>query len=139
MSERPTGEQSVEIEFSSKQYKVEYTYDREQNDYVRYLAEEVHRDKPPQEDVEGQAIRAKNVVIQTVRAYLVDDERLGMDTVGEGDVVVLRDGEKIDGTWKKDSRSGRTRFYTMNGEEIELTAGTTWVEIVPPDRSVTFY
>ncbi|MDD5040738.1 MAG: DUF3048 domain-containing protein [Patescibacteria group bacterium] len=138
LPDRPTVSKKISIQFSSMNYNVEYQYDREQNDYLRYQATEIHRDKPTAEGAEGSAIRAKNVIVQKVKTRLLDDERLGMDTVDEGVALIFRDGTAIEGQWKKASVSDRTRYYDADGDEIELNAGTTWVEIVPTDRDVEY-
>jgi len=132
LSERPAGEKNIIIDFSSFNYKVEYKYDREKNDYLRYQAGEIHKDKDESE------IRAKNVVVQKVKTYLIDQERLGMETMAEGEALIFRDGQVIEGRWEKKSREERTFFYDQGGDEIEFNAGVTWIEIVPTDRDIVY-
>jgi hypothetical protein len=55
---------------------------------------------------------------------------------GSGEAWVLRDGAVVRGTWSKDSQDSRTR-YRANGNDIDLTPGRTWVELVPAGRTVT--
>lgn len=131
-SSLPTGEKSITIDFSSFSYKVEYKYDRDKNDYVRYLAGQQHQDK------DGTAIRAKDVIVQKAKTQLVDSERLGMETVGSGEAIVFRDGQAITGTWERKTKADRTRFYDQSGQEIELNAGHIWVEVVPTDRNIVY-
>lgn len=137
-SSRPIEEKSLEIEFSSFNYKVEYRYDRESNEYVRYQAGEEHRDKPVSEEVDGSVIRAKNIIVQKVKTYIVDQERLGMDIVGEGLATIFRDGRVIEGRWEKFEKDERTKYFDGNGNEVSFNAGPTWIEIVPTDRDVTY-
>jgi hypothetical protein len=132
LAERPTGEKNVIIDFSSFNYKIEYKYDRESNNYVRYQAGEIHKDR---DDAE---IRAKNVIVQKVKTYLVDQERLGMDVVGEGEVIVFIDGLAMTGTWEKKTREGRTMFYDESGDEVEFNAGPIWIDVIPTDRDVEY-
>lgn len=139
-SQRPTADKNITIDFSSVSYQVEYKYDRTENDYVRYQAEQIHRDKPvTEEDDEGAEIRAKNIIVQKVKtSLLIDEGRLAMEAVGEGEALVFLDGTVISGTWKKDAKDSRTLFYNSDGEEIEFNAGTTWIEIVPTDRDIIY-
>lgn len=132
LDSRPTEAKNIIIDFSSFNYKVEYKYNRESNDYKRYQADQ------PQLDKDGSEVKAKNVIVQYVKTSLIDKERLGMETIGEGDSVVFVDGQAIKGKWKKPTREDRTRFYNDDNQEIQLNAGTTWVEIVPSDRSVVY-
>lgn len=132
LSNRPTEEKNIIIDFSSFNYKVEYKYNRESNDYKRYQAGQ------PQLDKDGSEIKAKNVVIQFVKTSLVDKERLSMETIGEGESIVFLNGQFLKGKWKKQTREDRTRFYDDKDQEIFLNAGTTWVEVVPSDRNIVY-
>lgn len=124
---------TLTLDFSTYNYRVEYKYDPEENDFVRYLAgaEQVME--------EGGKIRVKNVIVQFVKTRLGDSEgRLNIETTGEGEARIYRDGQETLGTWKKTTRESRTLYYDVAGKEIELNRGTTWVEVIPTDRTVTF-
>lgn len=123
--------ENIMIKFKTPEYYVDWIYDKESNGYIRYLAGQRHK------DADGSEIKAKNVIIQYVRAYVVDDAmRLKMSHIGEGKAIVCLDGKCVEGKWKKEKSSARTRFYDMNGEEFKFNAGTTWVEAVRPEREV---
>lgn len=133
LSERPTEEKTVTIDFSSFNYKVGYTYDRATNTYVRQLAEQPHLME------NGKGISVKNVVVQYVPTQLADDAgRLNIDMIGEGVAVVFQNGKAINATWKKSSQKERTRFFDETGDELYFIAGPIWVEILPNDRDVTY-
>lgn len=58
-------------------------------------------------------------------------------TVGQGAVSVLRDGKRVDGTWKRDSAGQGTRFVDAAGADIPLTpGGATWVLLVPTGQTL---
>lgn len=132
LADRPIEDQSITIDFSSFSYRVEYKYDKETNDYLRHQAGDIHKDK---NDLE---IRVKNIIVQKLKSYLVDAERLGMDTVSDGEALIFRDGIVIEGTWKKKSDTGRTYFYDSDGKEVQLNAGPIWVEVVPTEREIIY-
>jgi len=132
LADRPESVKPIVIDFSSFNYKVEYRYDKEKNDYVRYQAEKPHVMKA------GDTIRAKNVLVAYTKTSLADSQRLAMETVGSGKALIFLDGTAVDGTWKKESTKDRLKFYDKDGNEVELNSGTTWVEIVPTDRVVKF-
>lgn len=134
-ADRPSEEKSIKIDFSSAGYKVVYEYDKESNSYLRFNPEgAIHSDRNT-----GEQLSPKNVVIIRVAADVIDDEgRLGMDVTGEGDAVMFSNGQTHKGTWEKESRTSRTIFYYEDGTEHEFVRGQTWVEAVPPDRSVTY-
>ena len=39
---------------------------------------------------------------------------------------------------KKTTRSGRTEYQDLEGNEIEVNDGNTWIQIVPPSMNVSF-
>ena len=121
----------ITINFKPPDYVVEWIYDRENNDYIRYLTGQRHK------DIDGEEIRVKNVVIAIIDAEVIDDElRLKMDHIGEGKAAVCLDGQCREGKWRKKTGSSRTRFYNEAGEEFEFNAGTTWIEVVRPETEV---
>ncbi|PIY95987.1 MAG: DUF3048 domain-containing protein [Candidatus Kerfeldbacteria bacterium CG_4_10_14_0_8_um_filter_42_10] len=133
LAERPTEAKKITIDFSIFSYKVEYQYDRDNNQYLRFNGGEPHLDFKTQKQ-----LTAKNVIVQYVKTRLADPTRLAMETIGEGGALVFQDGQMINATWKKEDRETRTRFYDSNGEEIRFNAGQIWVEVVPTDRAVEY-
>jgi len=133
LAERPAEEKFVKVQFSSKSYEVEFKYNRENNDYLRFNGGSPHIDKN-----NNQQIKAKNVVVQIVPpiGYLGEKGRIDMNVQGEGKVLVFRDGQVIEGIWKKPDRVSRTQFYDSSGKKIPLNRGNTWVEVIPEDKTV---
>lgn len=123
--------ENIKIKFKTPDFYVDWIYNKESNDYARYTAGEKHQDE------DGKEIKAKNIVVQYAKAYVIDDSmRLKMSYIGGGRAIICRDGQCSKGTWNKSSSSARTRFYDLQGEEFEFNAGTTWVEVVRPERDV---
>lgn len=54
---------------------------------------------------------------------------------GSGDVIVLRDGRRYEGTWTRDG-SGMYRFADAADTPIRLKPGLTWIHIVPAELAV---
>jgi hypothetical protein len=61
-----------------------------------------------------------------------------MDTIGSGKIIMFLDGKAISGTWKKTSRTSRTKYYNDQGEEIKLNPGQTWIEVVDPGTEIIY-
>lgn len=119
--------EKTEIEISSplKAYAVKWIYDRAHNNYVRYVGGKIQKDK------NGPAVRAKNVVALKTDIEIIDVvTRRAIQTVGEGEATVFRDGEAIPARWKKADAKARLKFYDADGGEIIFNAGPTWIEIV---------
>lgn len=123
----------VRVVFSGPTYVAEWVFDEEVNQYTRSFGgkEDLQLDKA--------SVSADNVAIVITETEVVDNVgRLHVRTMGEGDAYVLQDGVKILATWKKSSESERLRFYDRDGNEIEMNAGRTWIEVVGREDAVTF-
>jgi hypothetical protein len=130
---RPSEARRVKIYFSTKTYEVGWQYDRESNDYLRYQAGAIQQDR------DGKEVKAKNIVVQFAKITSIDAiDRKKIETVGEGEAIVFQDGLRIDGTWEKEAKGGRTKFYDSAGVEIKFNPGVTWVEVVPINTEVEF-
>lgn len=130
---RPSEEKRVKIYFSTRTYEAGWQYDRESNGYLRYQAGVIQQDR------DGSEVWAKNIAVQFTKVVVLDGVgRKKIDTVGEGEAIVLEDGVRIDGTWRKETKGERTKFYDADGAEIKFNPGVTWVEVVPIGTEVEF-
>ncbi len=108
-------------------YAIEWKYDAAQNAYRRFQGGGVHK----MED--GAEIVAKNVAVMETDVEILDAVgRRRVRTVGKGNAVLFQDGNRVEATWKKTSRTSRLRFFDEGtSEELFLNAGATWIEVVP--------
>ena len=120
---------------TGKTYKVDFRYNREKNVYLRFNADQPHPDKNT-----GQQIEVKNVIVQLVQEPELDGGkgRLDIYVGGQGQAWIFRDGQVINGIWRKASRTDRTLFYDGEGHEVELDRGNTWIHVVTKDQPVTY-
>lgn len=136
LENRPSEARAPTIHFSSYSYDSQYTYNRDDNCYMRTNGGEPHRDA-----LTGGQLCVKNVIVEFVPGedFLPEKGRLDMNVTGEGRALIFRDGDMIENaTWKKESRVGRTHWLNESGEDIDLVRGSTWVHVVPGDRSVEY-
>lgn len=130
---RPTEERRITINFSTKTYEAGWQYSRETNDYLRYQAGIIQQDR------DGQEVRAKNVIVQFTKITSIDAiDRKKIKTIGEGEAIVFQDGLRIDGTWEKEEKGGRTKFCDSAGVQIKFNPGVTWVEVIPIGTDVEY-
>ncbi|HZD59594.1 MAG TPA: DUF3048 domain-containing protein [Anaerolineae bacterium] len=128
---------TVDINFSRPAFRVHYEYDRKTNSYKRFMARKPHIDS-----VSNQQIAPKNIVIQYVSiAHIANDPkgRMKADLIGTGQGIVFQDGVAIQATWQRPSLTDLTRFYDINGNEIEFNRGQTWIELVDPAKMQVNY
>jgi hypothetical protein len=127
---------TINLPFSSSSYNVSWSYDRENNLFLRKMGGVSHKDAQT-----GIQLKAKNICVQYMDRWpaptSIGEEGWAMKTVGEGKAMVFMDGQKIDATWKKTSSSTRTMFYDNQQQEIKFNPGQFWIEIVPPETKIT--
>ncbi len=84
----------------------------------------------------GERIAADNVVIMRVESRPGDRtdssgaRTLTLDVVGEGEAVVLRDGQAFQARWHKGSAEEQVRWLDADGNPLPLRPGRTWVELL---------
>jgi hypothetical protein len=117
-------------------YDVEWKYDSSTNTYKRFNGGEEHKDW----EFDKPQISASDVVIMFAKEKsMVDEEgHQYYEVVGKGNALIFKNGEVIEGTWEKDSQLDREVFYDTNGDEITLTRGPVWVEILPAGNDVSY-
>lgn len=124
----------LEIQYGQG-YTVQYRYKDKKYERVildRGLDPFVYQDRGTNETP-----AVSNVIVQFAKSRVAySDGGLIIDLIGEGKALYLLGGRYSEGTWKKESVDKPTWFYTADGEKITLTAGQTWVQIVPTDAKV---
>jgi len=120
----------ISIYFSAN-FRALWRYNAADNNYQRFFNGLVARD-------ENEEIYAKNIIIQYIESEVTDEVgRLAINLQGGGESLFCTDGECQATTWRK--RSGeRTRYYFINGEEIKLNPGITWIELVDQNTRVSY-
>lgn len=100
-------------------YDIDWTYDPATNVYHRFQG--------------GNTYMANNVVVIATDIGIIpgdDKGRRTVRTIGEGPMMLLKNGASISGTWKKASANDRMQFYDETGKEVSMNAGRTWVEVI---------
>ncbi len=119
----------VYIKYSNLQ-STTYTYDEENKIYLRSKRNYEHKDR-----FTGERFYAKNIIAIYVRDELLPDTedkgRRDLYNIGSGDGYYITNGEYIPIKWTKTTRSGRTVYTDLEGNEIKVNDGITWVQIVP--------
>ena len=131
---------NISIDFWYKgDYSAVWKYDPDKNTYLRYMGYDANNQPVPHLDRESKTqISAENVIVQFARESSIvgdDKSRLEYELLGSGKALIFLDGKVVDATWNKPGRDERTKFFDMNGEEIEYNRGNFWIAIVP-DRNI---
>lgn len=125
----------VHWENMADKYSVKWNYDLTTNSYLRLNGSQPHIDLQT-----GQQLSAKNVVVQFAKETVGVDKHAHLlyGTIGTGKALVFQDGKAITGTWKKQTRVGRTTFFDEKGKEVSFVRGPIWIEVVALDTKVAY-
>ena len=130
-SERPAS-QVVSVDFwQDPSYSVTWTYNKEDNTYLRDNGGEPHMDRNTNEQ-----LKATNVIVLYMTEANANDGYPGnahllYGTTGSGDAVVFRDGEEIQAEWSKAKRQSHLEITDASGNEIEYSPGKLWFMVQP--------
>ena len=114
---------------------VEYKYNQETKKYERYAREKQQTDWDTKE-----AVTTKNIIITFCDNYTLQDTenkgRQGLKNIGTFDGYYITNGKAIKIKCIKEARDEQTKYQDLEGNEIKINDGNTWVNIVPTTAQV---
>ena len=132
--EEGQGAVSVTIPHSQLQ-TVSYEYDEENKVYERFARKEAQVDWDTDEP-----ITVKNIIITFCDNYTLSDAenkgRQGLKNIGTFDGYYITNGKAIKIKCIKNARDEKTVYQDLNGNEIDVNDGNTFVHICPTDADV---
>src|SRR5574344_382712 len=127
--ESATAANNVSIRFSNN-VTSSYVYDANNGYYNRFVNGKEHKDY-----VTGLQYHFKNIITYQVTNYTLDDSenkgRQGIDNLGSGKGYYISNGYSVPITWEKKTRSSQTIYKYLNGDQVILNDGNTFIEIEP--------
>lgn len=128
---------NVLIPYTSS-HKVEYKYDSQTGRYTRYS-----KNRKITDETTGEDVTTKNLIITFAENYTLNDGenkgRQDVITVGSLDGYYITNGKAIKIKCNKTSRDAQTTYVDLNGNEIEVNDGNTWINIVPIDSNISIF
>lgn len=128
------GATSVTIPHSNLQ-TVKYVYDEENQVYKRYA-----RNKAQTDWDTGNSITTKNIIITMCDNYTLDDSenkgRQGLKNIGTFNGYYITNGKAIKIKCIKEARNTQTKYEDLQGNEIKVNDGNTWINICPTDAKL---
>ncbi len=129
-----TSATTIDIPYSAS--KVKYVYNEETQLYERYVAGELATDW-----ITGDTITTKNIIITFANNYTTDEEngygRQAIENIGSIDGYYITNGKAVQIICEKTSRTSQTVYKDLDGNEIEVNDGNTYIQIVPPSMNLT--
>lgn len=131
------GKQATSIKIPySKSNEVEYKYNQETKRYERYAKKDKQVDWDTKE-----VISTKNIIITYAENYTLQDAenkgRQGLKNIGTMKGYYITNGKAIEITCSKKSRTEKTVYKDLQGNEININDGNTFIQICPIDAEVT--
>lgn len=127
---------TIKIKYSIAQ-NVSYSYDSEKKVYLRSM-----RDIPHKDSQTGENFYAKNIIMIFVKDELLDDPedkgRRNLYNIGNGKGFFATNGMVEEIVWEKKARDSKTMYFDMQGNELTINDGITWVQIIPITGTVNF-
>lgn len=120
---------TVDVTISSFSYNSHYDYDATTGLYNRSQAGAPHTDR------EAGQISPKVVIVMKIPEATVfeDGYRQQLTTIGSGTAYIFQDGTAQEVTWTKASRTAQITFTDVEGKDVPLARGQTWLTAVPAD------
>lgn len=110
-----------------------FEYDEENKMYTRVVNGVVTKDHETKE-----VFTTKNIIVQKVNYSIMPDRYYwDLKTVGSGDGYYITNGYSIPIKWSKESRKSKTKYTYLDGSEISVSDGRTYIEVHTNKKSVT--
>ena len=125
---------SIKIPYS-KSTTTSYTYDPETKTYLRFVNGTKHTDY-----VTKKQYTAKNIITYQVSNHTLRGDvkgRQDIDNVGTGTGYFISSGYAVPIKWSKESRTAQTVYTYMDGTEITVNDGNTFIQIQPKSQKLT--
>ena len=125
------GTEAIKISIPySGSYKVIYDYDEETQRYTRSYNKTVHKDWETKEP-----ITTKNIIITFAKNSQLNDgsgkDRQNLSNIGTLDGYYITNGKAIKIKCVKTARKEQTIYQDLEGNEIDVNDGNTFIQIVP--------
>ena len=125
--------ETVKIPYSLSN-SVEWKYNNELKVYERYT-----KGKPELDFDTEEQVTAKNIIIEFVRNSTISGDSVGrqtLDNLGNIEGYYITNGKAIKINCAKTTRRSKTEYTDMNGNQIKVNDGNTFVQICPIDSKV---
>jgi len=116
---------------------VKYEYDETLGKYIRYS-----RDTKQVDWTTGETVTVENIIITKCKNWTLNDgENKGRQTIDNIKTLegyYITNGKAIEITCEKSSRTAQTVYKDLQGNEIQVSDGNTFVQICPINSEITF-
>ena len=127
-NEKALSAREIDIGYS-KSVTTHYSYDEETKMYKRSVNQQPHTDY----------VSKNQYVFKNIITYQVPNENISGDVkgrqilknIGKGEGYYISEGYAIPIQWEKRTRESKTIYRLLNGEELKVNDGNTFIQIQP--------
>lgn len=124
--------ENVAIKYSYYQEST-YEYNNEEKVYYRSMSGQKHIDLDTKEQY-----KFKNIIAYAVTYNSYEGSKLrDLQNIGSGEGVYITNGYSIPIKWVKKDRSSKTLYTYLDGTELKVSDGNTFIQIYPTSGSLT--
>ena len=123
------------INYRGKLNNIAFKYDEKSKAYERYREGKLQVD-----ELTSTPVMPVNVIIQYADSYAYDNKgHMAFKSTGTGKGYYVTGGKYIEIKWdKKDDHTTPTKFMTMDGKELVLNPGLTWIQVIDSKMDPNF-
>ena len=111
----------------------EFIYDSTEKMYKRVVNGTETKDYLTKE-----SFTTKNIIIEKVSYNMCDDNHYWcLNTIGSGNGYYITNGYAVPIEWNKESRISKTKYTYLDGEEISVSDGRTYIEVQILERDTS--
>lgn len=129
---------NININFSYDTYRVDFEYNRENNNYLKFTGGAPHTDYET-----GSQIVVNNVIVMITNIEGPIDQygHMAIRTTGTSDIgkaFFFVDGNVIEGTWERTSVFDPFKYRDDDGNIVLFNRGSTWVALIQDTGRLTY-
>ena len=119
----------------SQYYGVKFVYDNENKIYKRYVNGVAHTDYFNKEHFSTKNI----IVIKVDFVNASDNYYLDFKNIGTGNGYYITDGYAVPITWEKKDRASKTIYKNLDGTELNVNDGNTYIMLQSNNQTLSIY
>ena len=108
---------------------------------IKEITRPVYNNVKNEDDVTKKQYHFKNIITYQVKNTTLNDGenkgRQNIENVGSGTGYYISGGYSVPIKWEKQSRKSQTKYYYMNGEELKVNDGNTFIQIEPVGQKLS--
>ena len=110
-----------------------YEYDKENKIYKRFVNGDANIDYETKEQY-----TTKNIIVQKINTKVASDNYYWeLETVGSGNGYYITNGYAVPIKWSKASRTEKTKYTYLDGIEVIISDGNTFIQLQSNSQKLT--